>query len=333
MKRIQIVVGLLSGAVAVGGFTQNRLDSTAGRRTAPDSVAPSKAEDIVTQASMRNVNFYLMPNGALRIRKLRGTVRSLNGGPVLFDDKNSFVIHLTYAEIGLNGTDITTLMNKYIFAYPGAPLKRLKVHTSGSQVVQTGIMHKILDIPFSITADVSMTPEGLIRLHPVKTEILGVDGDKLMRAFGLSLQKILDLSKAKGVTVKGNDLFLDPVKILPPPAIEGHATAIRVDGDQLVQTFGTVAEATPLPQPDTAAASFMFFKGGTLHFGKLLMLDAEMQIVDLRPTGFFNFDLDRYKEQLVAGYERTLPDLGLEVYMLGLDKLSTGKATTAELPN
>ncbi|HMJ18029.1 MAG TPA: hypothetical protein VK478_06520 [Gemmatimonadaceae bacterium] len=332
MKRIQIVIGLLSGAVAVGGFTQNRLDSTAVRRTAPDSVAPSKAEDIVTQASMRNVNFYLMPNGALRIRKLRGTVRSLNGGPVLFDDKNSFVIHLTYAEIGLNGTDITTLMNKYIFAYPGAPLKRLKVHTSGSQVVQTGIMHKILDIPFSITADVSMTPEGLIRLHPVKTEILGVDGDKLMRAFGLSLQKILDLSKAKGVTVKGNDLFLDPVKILPPPAIEGHATAIRVDGDQLVQTFGTVAEATPLPQPDTAASSFMFFKGGTLHFGKLLMLDAEMQIVDLRPTGFFNFDLDRYKEQLVAGYERTLPDLGLEVYMLGLEKLSSAGATTAQLP-
>jgi hypothetical protein len=332
MKRTQIGVGLLSGAVTVGGFTQNRLDSPAAGRTAPDSVASSKAVDTITQASMRNVNFYLMPNGALRIRKLRGTVRSLKGGPVVFDDKNSFIIHLTYAEIGLNGTDITTLMNKYIFAYPGAPLKRLQVHTSGSQVVQTGIMHKILDIPFRITADVSVTPEGLIRLHPVKTEILGVDGDKLMRAFGLSLQKILDLSKAKGVTVKGNDLFLDPVKILPPPAIEGHATAIRVDGDQLVQTFGTVADATPLPQPDTSAASFMFFKGGTLHFGKLLMLDAEMQIVDLRPTGFFNFDLDKYKDQLVAGYERTLPDLGLEVYMLGLEKLSAANTTTAELP-
>ena len=76
----------------------------------------------------------------------------------------------------------------------------------------------------------------------------------------------------------------------------------------------------------------MFFKSGTLHFGKLLMLDAEMQVVDLRPTGFFNFDLDRYKDQLVAGYERTLPDLGLEVYMLGLDKLSAGKATATELP-
>jgi hypothetical protein len=67
----------------------------------------------------------------------------------------------------------------------------------------------------------------------------------------------------------------------------------------------------------------MFYKGGTLHFGKLLMLDAEMEIVDRRPSGFFDFDLDRYKEQLVAGYSRTLPDLGLEVYMLGLDKLAS----------
>jgi hypothetical protein len=329
MTRITI---LLIAAVAAVGFGRSRIpaDSTP---VSVRKVPPAAGEhDTLTQVSMRNVNFYLMPNGALRIRKLSGTVRSLNGGPVVFDDKNSFVIHLTYAEIGLNGADITTLMNDYIFAYPGAPLKRLKVHTSGSQVVQTGVMHKILDIPFQITADVSVTPEGLIRLHPVKTRILGVDGNSLMRAFGLTLQKILDLSKAKGVTVKGNDLFLDPVLILPPPAIEGHATAIRVDGDQLVQTFGTVAESTPLAQPDTSATAYMFFKSGTLHFGKLLMLDAEMQIVDLRPTGFFNFDLDKYKEQLVAGYERTLPDLGLEVYMLGLDKLSAGKATTAELP-
>jgi hypothetical protein len=236
MTRIPIVIGLLSGAVVVAGFTQNRVASRSAARIAFDSVAHSSAEDTVTQVSMRDINFFLMPNGALRIRKLRGTVRSLKGGPVVFDDKNSFIIHLTYAEIGLNGTDITTLMNKYIFAYPDAPLKRLQVHTSGSQVVQTGVMHKILDIPFRITADVSVTPEGLIRLHPVKTEILGVDGEKLMRAFGLSLQKILDLSKAKGVTVKGNDLFLDPVKILPPPAIEGHATAIsRPSGDWFFQ--------------------------------------------------------------------------------------------------
>jgi hypothetical protein len=332
MKGIAIRFGALGAVVAALACAGTPAEVGPPVRNGSDSLPHASGPDTVTQVAMRDVNFYVMPNAALRIRKLRGTMRSLQGGPVLFDDKHAFVIHMNYAEIGLNGTDITTLMNDYIFAYPGAPLKRLHVHTSGSQVVQTGIMHKILDIPFEITADVSVTPEALIRLRPVKTKILGVDGDKLMRAFGLSLQKILDLSKAKGVTVKGNDLFLDPVMILPPPAIEGHITAIRVEGDELVQTFGTLAESTPLPQPDTSASAYIFFKGGTLHFGKLLMLDAEMQIVDLRPTGWFSFDLDMYKDQLVAGYERTLPDLGLEVHMLGLEKLGTSKATASELP-
>jgi hypothetical protein len=148
-----------------------------------------------------------------------------------------------------------------------------------------------------------------------------------MRAFGMNLQKILDLSKAKGVTVKGNDLLLDPTLILPPPAIQGHATAIRIEGNELVQTFGSPDAVAPLMPSDTAAPGFMYYKGGTLHFGKLMMLDADMEIVDREPTGFFNFDLDRYKEQLVAGYSRTLPNLGLEVYMLGLDKL--GRVTSS----
>jgi len=332
MNQVKILTGVASLAAVALAFTISRPATTVAAEAAPRT-DKSEGPDTVTQVSMRKVNFYIIPNAALRIRTLRGSMRSLQGGPVVFDDKNSFVIHLDYAEIGLNGRDITTLMNNYIFAYKGAPLRKLNVHTAGSRVVQTGVMHKIIDIPFEITADVSVTPEGLIRLHPVKSRILGVDGNALMRAFGMNLQKILDLSKAKGVTVKGNDLFLDPVRILPPPAIEGHATAIRIDGDELVQTFGTVADATPLTPSDTTAPAFMFYKGGTLHFGKLMMLDAEMQIVDLKPTGFFNFNLDRYKDQLVAGYSRTLPNQALEVYMLGLEKLDSRGATVAELPH
>jgi hypothetical protein len=153
-----------------------------------------------------------------------------------------------------------------------------------------------------------------------------------MKAFHLTLEKILDLSKAKGVTVKVNDLFLDPVKILPPPAITGHLTALRVDGDELLQTYGSVGARPPLFPPDTAAPGYMFYKGGTLHFGKLNMSDAEMEVVDLRPSGFFGFSLDRYKEQLVAGYERTLPDMGLLVYMLGVEKLGSGSGAPASPP-
>lgn len=204
-------VGLVAVAAIAFGFTPVSSDklspttsSAAGRSSHADPSATvnarfgSDSSDTVTQVSMRNVNFYVIPAAALRIHALRGQMRPLHGGPITFDDKNAFAIQLDYAEIRLNGSDLTALMNDHIFAYPGAPLKHLKIHTSGSRVVQSGVMHKILDIPFEITADVSVTPAGLIKLHPVKTRILGVNGDDLMRAFHLTLEKILDLSKAKG---------------------------------------------------------------------------------------------------------------------------------------
>jgi hypothetical protein len=63
----------------------------------------------------------------------------------------------------------------------------------------------------------------------------------------------------------------------------------------------------------------MFYRGGVLQFGKLVMLDADLQIVDLDPRDAFRFDIDRYERQLVAGYSKTLGDMGLEVYMNDLD--------------
>ncbi len=326
MKTIGAVLAL--AATAMSAMRNNG----SAPAPAPDPIAidTTSSRGAATQVAMRNVNFYVTSNAALRIRNLRGEMRSLRGGSIVFDDKNSFVIRISSAEVGLNGTDLSNLLNGVVFDYRGAPLKHLKVHTSGNQLVQSGVMHKIVDIPFEMTSEVSATPDGLIRLHPVKTRILGIDGEGLMRAFGLSLQKILDLRRAKGVTVRGNDLYMDPVKLLPPPAFEGKLMGVRVDGDQLVQTFGTPVSAMNLRVPDGGAPAYMFYKGGTLRFGKLLMLDAEMQIVSLHPTGSFGFDLDRYMQQLVAGYSKTLADSGLEVFMASVETLE--KSRLAKVP-
>jgi len=316
---MKIIGGLLALAAAAVSATQ---DNHSQAKLAADPIIDTTASpSAATQVGMRNVNFYVTPDAALRIRNLRWEMRSLRGGPIVFDDKNSFAIRISSAEVGLNGTDLSNLLNEVVFSYPGAPLKHLKIHTSGTQLVQSGVMHKIVDIPFEMTSEVSATPDGLIRLHPVKSRILGINGEGLMKAFGLSLQKILDLRKAKGVTVRGNDLYMNPVTLLPPPAFEGKLVGVRVDGDQLVQTFGAPNSAPTLRIPDVNAPAYMFYKGGTLKFGKLLMLDAEMQIVSLHPTGSFGFDLDRYMQQLVAGYSRTLIDSGLEVFMESVETL------------
>ncbi|MBK5187920.1 MAG: hypothetical protein JJD97_06710, partial [Gemmatimonadaceae bacterium] len=265
--------------------------------------------------SMRHVDFYVDTDVVLHIRHLDGAMRSKEAGPILFDDKNSFVITLDTADVGLTGADLTAILNKYVFGYKGSPLTHLHLRTEGDHIVQTGRLHKVLTASFEITATMDVTPEGLIRIHPTKTKIMGLPGDKMMKFLGLSLEKLLDLRGATGATVHGNDIFLDPAKILPPPTIEGRVVAVRVDGDEVVEVFGgrePRARARALVPPDTKAPNYMYYKGGTLRFGRLLMLDAEMQIVDLDPTDVFRFDLARYNAQLVAGYERTLADGGLE---------------------
>jgi len=298
-------------------FTPASDGSSAGSR------AKARAPADTTQVQMRNVDFFVDREIALRIRRLRGTMRSKAGGPVIFDDKTSFVIHIDAAEVGLTGNDLSLLLNRYVFAYPGAPLKRLRVTTAGSEIVQKGIMHKVVDLPFEIRASLSVTPDGLIRIHPTSTKIVGLHMDKLMKGLGLALDEIINLRKAKGATLVGNDILLDPEKLLPPPAIEGRLTSVRVEGDQVVQVFGPrpgAAVSTLLP-PDRVARNYMLYRGGKLRFGKLLMLDAEMQIVDLDPRDSFRFDPDRYKPQLVAGYLRLLDGGGLEVSMRDIDKI------------
>jgi hypothetical protein len=65
----------------------------------------------------------------------------------------------------------------------------------------------------------------------------------------------------------------------------------------------------------------MYYRGGTLRFGKLMMLDADMLITDLDPADAFRFDLERYHPQLVAGYSKSLASGGLEVFMKDIDKV------------
>ena len=178
-------------------------------------------------------------------------------------------------------------------------------------------MHKLLPIPFSILAEVSVTDSGLIRLHPVSIRIIGLPAGGLLNFLGVELDGLVRSNRAHGVRVVGDDLLLDPAGLLPPPRLEGHLTAVALGSSALVQTFGgpdTVPAHAPAGTPDSLT-SYMLFEGGTLQFGKLTMRAADMLVVDEDQSSWFGFFLNRYHEQLVAGYHRTSADDGLVVYM------------------
>jgi hypothetical protein len=66
---------------------------------------------------------------------------------------------------------LSTLLNKYVFAYKGSVLKNIQVSISGKQIKQEGSMR---GIPFTILSDISVTTEGEIRLHPTSIKALGI---------------------------------------------------------------------------------------------------------------------------------------------------------------
>jgi len=302
-----------------------------GTRTAALATSPSPAPPAVpamdsapTFVEMHNVNFHLGGDVVMRIRHLQGVMRGRDG-IVDFDDSRSFTTWVGSAEAALGADDLTNLMNNHVFAYRGAPLRNIRVELKDGKLVQSGILHKGVDIPFKIVSDVSLTDDGRIRLHPVDTDIFCVDGDRLMKALGLTMQKMVDLSKAVGVTIEKNDFILDPVRVLPPPIIKGRLLSVRIVNDELVQEIGplpgseaqfaSISRPTPTP-PDTLVKNYMYYRGGRLHFGrKLLMQDADMQVVDAEQSDPFDFDIDHYMVQLVAGSAHTLANAGLLVLM------------------
>ena len=292
-----------------------------------DSLGPRIGTSVPTRMAFRNVDFHLEEGVLLRIRFLDGRMHSLKQGVVDLDDKMSYLTDVDTGEVALTGADLTRLMNRHVFAYPGAPIKHLRVEIRDNEIRQHGTLHKGVDIPFDMNAKVDVTGDGKIRLSPTRIRIFGVDGKALMRALGINLEKMMDVSRAKGIAVRGNDMLLAPLEILPPPAISGRIVEVHVADDKLVQVFGRSAGS---PKADTAgsmdppvvtARNYMYYRGGSLHFGKLFMTDAEMLVIDLDPADPFDFDNDNYQKQLVAGSSRTLPSLGLAVYMPDASKL------------
>src|SRR5690349_5160238 len=104
-----------------------------------------------------------------------------------------------------------------------------------------------------MVGEVSVTALGEMRVHPISMKICTIPGQGLMNALEVTLSKRLDLHEAKGVRVEGNDLLIDPAKLLPPPVIRGHLVHVTLENGSLMEYFGGAANrvAGPMVEPDS----------------------------------------------------------------------------------
>ncbi len=317
-----------AGCAALGLSTFGGASHAKSAPPLPDSAAHSAAApDSTLWIAMRDVNLHIDDEHVMHVRDLRGQVIAVRAQTVPFlDDPGSFRIRVTSGTVDLTGPDLAALLNEFVFAYKGSPLRNIRARVEGDAVVLSGIMHKGVDLPFEMTSELSLEPDGRIRAHPRQMKMLGIDGTALLHALGMRLEKVLDVSGSRGATVQGDDLLLDPVQILPPPAIAGKLSSVRVEGDHIAQTFIRTADdaavGTRVVVADTSAHHYLYFRGGQLRFGKLLMTDTDLLIVDADQRDPFDLYMARYNVQLTAGTTKNLPNLGLRVAMPDYGKVS-----------
>ena len=176
------------------------------------------------------------------------------GAPPVFDDQRSFVLHLRHAELSMDVTSLQNLMNQYVFAYDGAPVKHLTVQADDGRLAMKGKLHKGIDVPFSITASVSVTTDGRMRLHAESMKAVGVPAKGLLELFGLKLDDVMNIKARKGVEVQDNDIIIAAGQVLPPPEIAGRLARVTVSGNRIVQVFDDGGKpAAPLTRPSPSA--------------------------------------------------------------------------------
>jgi hypothetical protein len=140
------------------------------------------------------------------------------------------------------------------------------------------------------------------------------------------MENLMDLKKARGVSVKGDDLFIEPLQLIPPPTVDGRLSAVRIEDSVLVQEFTPTADDTifgTYVRPDSGSHNFVYFRGGHLQFGKLTMRDTDLLIGDDDERDPFDLYLAQYNKQLVAGHTKNLPDLGLRTWLVDYRKVTS----------
>src|SRR5579864_3153146 len=133
-----------------------------------DSPVNGKQEGMV-QTQMSNVTFHLSESVAVEIKSMNGELVPLgkNEFPV-FDDKNSFNLRISAAEIAIDSSNLANVLNSYVFAGPHSPLTELSILVEKGRLKVKGKLHDKGDIPFETEGILTPTADGKLRLHSEK---------------------------------------------------------------------------------------------------------------------------------------------------------------------
>jgi len=324
---------LLAGCVGLALGCGDEAPAPAGEATkaAADSIAADSAAHAAgagepTRIQIVGVELRVFEDAVVRVRRLEGTVAGDRPGePIALDDPNRYTIEIESGETWIGYADLSRVMNDYTFA--GGPVGHLEMareedEDERGRVELKGRLKSGLGVPFEIEGTPEATPDGKIRIRTEAIQALEISVGGLMHALGLEPGDILGGMEERGLTFEGDDMILDASRALPPPRMRGPVTAVRVEDDGLLLTFG------PARRAPAGRANYLRFRHGVIKIGRMDQYDADLTITDADPRDPFDFFGERMNRQLAAGYSKMSEAGSLEMFVPDFDDMQRG----VELP-
>jgi hypothetical protein len=276
------------------------------------------------QVHMKNVDLRVASDITLHIKQLSGQFVSTSSRVPYLDDKSSYTVVVDSGEVALDTSSLNALMAR-VLGNDHSNLRKVQLTLNQDGTLQQkGSIAASIHIPFSAKSQVSLTPDGRIRVTTTSMKGFGVPMKPVLSLFRIEMDDLVKVDPGRGVEVVDDDLILDPSRLLPSPGIKGRLSAVKVEGGLLVQTFGSggakPVAATPL------SPNHIYWRGAQLSFGKLTMTDTDLELVDMDPNDPFDFSIDEWNAQLIAGYSKTLPTKGLRTYVPDYNDLANARA-------
>lgn len=268
---------------------------------------------------MVNVDLHLTDDVTLHVTQLRGRFLAARGAAPDLDDKRSYTVFVDSGEVAIDLASLNALMARSMGG-GRSNVDHLRLSIRRGTLRQQGVIDSAINVPFSATSVVSATNDGRIRVTTRSARGFGVPLRPVMKLFGIYMDDLVKVARGTGVETDGNDLIIDPAVVIPAPSVRGRLTSVRLAGNQLVQTFGSGAAVSS--GSSTLSKNHIYWKGGQLSFGRLTMTDTDLELVDADPKDPFDFSVDHWNAQLVAGYSKTLPNSGLRTYVPDYNDLS-----------
>ena len=272
-----------------------------------DAAAPA------VQLDMRNVDLHLTNDIQLQVHRLAGSMTGNRPGrPINLDDTTSYRIDVSSGEVAIDLASLNAVVARAL-GDGKSNVHHVRLAIEDGTLRQKGTIDKAIDIPFNAKGAVGVTADGKIRIHTESVKGYGVPVKPLMKIFGVEMDNLLRVQPGNGITVENNDLILDPSRLMPPPAMNGRITSVRVEGQSLVQVLG--GGNAPSPKPPPIGPNHILWRGGQISFGKLTMTESDLEIVDDDPADPLDFSVDGWNRQLTAGYSKVTRARGLQAHV------------------